>query len=428
METQQKILRMKKEAPAPKTREISLQKIVGKGYAEFWNCKKRYRVVKGSRGSKKSKTAALWYIVHLMKYPQANLLVVRRTARTLKNSVWSDLQWAIDRLGVAKWWNGTSNPLEMTYLPTGQKILFYGLDSGLKITSISVPKGVLCWVYVEEAFEITSEDDFNKLDMSIRGEVPEGLFKQVSLVFNPWSSNTWIKRRFFDVEDENVLAMTTTYKCNEWLDEQDKTIFEQMKKNSPRRYRIEGEGEWGISEGLIYEKVEYKDFDIEEIRQIPGIKSTFSVDFGFTDPCVFICCMVDKSNKRIYVFDEWYKTGATNEQLAEQIKIMGYGSERVFCDAAEPKSIRELYDLGIRAYPCAKGKDSVNHGIQLIQNYAIVVSTRCPEFYKEITNYCWQKDKFDKPTDRPEHEFSHGMDAMRYGVTTVIQGDNFSFD
>lgn len=411
-----------------KVKEISLQEVVGKGYKEFWRCKKRYRVVKGSRGSKKSKTAALWYITHLMKYPQANLLVVRRTARTLKNSVWSDLQWATERLDVAKYWHSTSNPLEMTYMPTGQKILFYGLDDGMKITSISVSKGVLCWVFCEEAYEITSEDDFNKLDMSIRGKMPDGLFKQVTLIFNPWSENTWIKKRFFDVPNENVLAMTTTYECNEWLDEQDRKIFEEMKKNNPRRYRIEGEGQWGISEGLIYDKVEYKDFDINEIRQIPSIKSTFSVDFGFTDPCVFICCMIDKPNKKIYVFDEWYKTGATNEQLAEQIKIMGYGSQRIFCDCAEPKSIRELCDLGIRAYPSAKGKDSVNHGIQLIQNYTIIVSTRCPEFYKEITNYCWSKDKFDKPTDKPEHDFSHGMDAMRYGVTSVIKGDIFSFD
>ena len=129
-------------------RIISLQETVGKGYASFWRAKERYRCVKGSRGSKKSKTAALYYIVKMMQHPQANLLVVRRTYTTLRDSCYSDLKWAINRLGVQNYWKCRENPLEITYVPTGQKILFRGLDDGVKITSISVPKGVLCWVWI----------------------------------------------------------------------------------------------------------------------------------------------------------------------------------------------------------------------------------------------------------------------------------------
>ena len=407
---------------------LNISEMIGKGYNKFWNCKKRYRVVKGSRGSKKSKTSALFYIVKMMQHPAANLLVVRRTYRTLKDSCYSDLKWAIKKLGVEEYWNCTLSPLEITYIPTGQKILFRGLDDGLKITSISVPTGVLCWVWMEEAYEITSEDDFNKLDMSIRGEIPDGLWKQITLTFNPWSSLTWIKKRFFDNPDDNTFTATTTYECNEWLDDADRRLFELMKINNPRRYRIEGEGEWGISDGLIYDKFEYRDFDINEIRKIPGIKSSFSLDFGFTDPNAFICALLDEANKRIYVFDEWYQTGVTNREIAEKIKEKGYGSERIICDSAEPKSIRELCDLGIKAEPTRKGQDSVNYGIQLLQNYTFIISTKCPEFYKEISNYCWKKDKFDKPTNTPEHEFSHGMDSIRYGITKIAVGDVFSFD
>lgn len=165
--------------------EVSLASIVGGHYYDFWNCKKRYRVCKGSRGSKKSKTTALNIIVRMMQHPDANTLYVRRTFATLRDSCYSDLLWAIERLGVQAYWRCTINPLEITYLPTGQKILFRGMDDPLKITSISVPKGVLCWVVIEEAYEITDERDFNKLDLSIRGEMPKGLFKQLTLIFNP---------------------------------------------------------------------------------------------------------------------------------------------------------------------------------------------------------------------------------------------------
>ena len=157
---------------------------VGKGDADFWQASQRYRVVKGSRASKKSTTAAMWYIVNMMAKPQANLLVVRRYGRTLKDSCFAQLRWAIDRLGVSEYWKATTNPMELTYEPTGQKILFRGLDDGLKITSITVAKGVLCWVWIDEAYEVR-KDDFEKLDGSIRGTMPKGLTPQITLTFNP---------------------------------------------------------------------------------------------------------------------------------------------------------------------------------------------------------------------------------------------------
>jgi len=406
---------------------VYLPDIVGKGYKEFWNCKKRYRVVKGSRGSKKSKTTALWYIYNLMRYPQANLLVIRRTGSTLKDSCFSDLEWATYRLQVSHLWKFVKAPLEAEYIPTGQKILFRGLDDPLKITSISVPKGVLCWAWFEEAYEVTREDDFNKVDLSIRGEMPDTLFKQITLTFNPWSSLSWLKTKFFDAPDEDTLAITTTWHCNEWLDDADKQVFEKMKEQNPRRYRIEGEGEWGLTEGLIYNNFKMKSFDIDEVRRKEGANATFGLDFGYTDPNAFVCAIINNREMKIYIFDEWFKTGVTNKDIARQIIAMGYGGQRIVCDSAEPKSIAELRDEGINAEPSRKGKDSVLFGIQQIQNYEIVIHPRCVEVWKEINNYCWGKDKFGKSTDRPEHEFSHGMDALRYGTSKALVGDLFSF-
>ena len=405
---------------------ISLQQMIGKNYADFWRTEKRYCVCKGSRGSKKSKTAALRRIFRIVNYPLANYLCIRRYANTIRDSIYADTKWAISKLGLDAFFNCTVSPMEITYIPTGQKILFRGLDEGTKVTSISVTDGVLNFVDIEEAYEIL-EEDFDKVDMSIRGELPEGYFKQLTLLFNPWSANSWLKARFFDVEDDDVFTKTTTWQCNEWLGEDDRNLFLKMKEQNPRRYRIEGEGEWGISQGQIYTNYKVEAFDVDEIRKIAGIKAAFNLDFGFTDPNAFVCEMVDNTNMKIYIFDEWYQTGVTNKVIADQIKRMGYGNQRIICDSAEPKSIAELQDEGILAEPSRKGKDSVNHGIQLIQNYEIIIHPKCVEFYKEISNYCWSKDKDGKPTDKPDHEFSHGMDSMRYGVSKILMPETFSF-
>ena len=133
---------------------ISLPKVVGKGYRDFWKFKGRYRVCKGSRASKKSKTTALWFITNMMKYSGANLLVVRKVYRTLKDSCFTELQWAISRLQVKSYWEVKESPLEMTYKPTGQKIYFRGLDDPLKVTSITAKTGYLCWMWINISVHI----------------------------------------------------------------------------------------------------------------------------------------------------------------------------------------------------------------------------------------------------------------------------------
>ena len=411
---------------------LNLPELVGKGYGEFWRWKGRYRVCKGSRASKKSKTAALWYIVNMMKYSEANLLVIRKVFRTLKDSCFTELKWAVERLGVGKLWDVKESPLEMTYKPTGQKIYFRGLDDPLKITSITVEKGYLCWAWIEEAYEIGSEKDFNMLDESIRGAIPEdsGLFKQITLTFNPWNEHHWLKKRFFDREDPEVLAITTNYTCNEWLDKCDLRVFENMRKNDPRRYRVAGLGDWGITEGLVYENWEEKAFDLEEIRRMTNTRSVFGLDFGYTnDPTALFCGLADKSAKTLWVFDEMYKKGMSNEEIAKEIISMGYGKERIRADSAEPKSIDRLYDLGLtRIRSAAKGRDSVNSGIDLLRGYRIIVHPKCVNFLTEISNYTWKKDRATgKCINVPCDDFNHLMDAMRYAAEE-LGADSFSFE
>jgi len=283
----------------------------------------------------------------------------------------------------------------------------------------------------EEAYEIMKESDFDMLDESIRGEVPEGLFKQITMTFNPWNEHHWIKKRFFDAPpDPDILALTTNYMCNEWLDAADRKVFETMKKNNPRRYRVAGLGDWGIVEGLIFENWEEKAFNLEEIKKIPGIKSAFGLDFGYTnDPSALWCGMIDLQGKTIYVFDEMYKKGMSNEAIAKEVTNMGYRKERIRADSAEPKSIDRLRDIGLSNITAArKGKDSVNNGIDFIQDFKIIIHPRCVNFITEISNYTWDTDKFGKKLNIPIDDFNHLMDAMRYALEEFVKGKSFSFD
>ena len=403
--------------------KINLPQIVGKGYATYWNYKGRYRVVKGGRGSKKSTTTALWIIYNMMKYPLANTLVIRRVFNTHKDSTYTQLKWASNVLGVSHLWKFSKSPLEATYIPTGQKILFRGLDDPMSITSITVEHGHLCWCWFEEAFQVMNEDDFNKVDMSIRGELPKGYFKQITLSFNPWSEKHWLKKRFFDAEDEDVLAITTNYTCNEFLGEDDKKLFEKMKINNPRRYNIEGLGNWGIAEGLIYNNFEELDFDIEEIKKRENIKSAFGLDFGYTnDATAFICSLIDLDNMEIFIFDEHYQKAMSNKMIADMIKYKGYAKERIVGDSSEPKSIDDIKRQGIyRIKGARKGKDSILNGIQYIQDFKIYVHPKCENTIIELSNYVWDT-KEGNVINKPIDDYNHLMDALRYSLEDIRLG------
>lgn len=409
---------------------FKISDFVGGGYNDFWKFKGRYRAVRGGRRSKKSKTTALWYIVNLSKekYREANLLVIRKTYRTLKDSCFTELKWAIKRLGLENTWIPKESPLEIENIETGQKIYFRGLDDPLKVTSITVENGCLCWMWIEEAYEITSEDDFDTLTESMLGDLPKGLFKQVTLTFNPWNEHHWLKKRFFDNPDPDVLALTTNYLCNEWLDDSDRKIFEKMKKDNPRRYRVAGLGDWGVVDGLVYENWKEEEFSLREIQDKYDLNSGFGLDFGYTnDPSAAFIGFVDVDNRKIYVWDEMYQKGLSNRKIFDNLSRMGYSKDRFTGDSAEPKSIDELKGYGMRITGATKGKDSINNGIQWIQSFEIVIHPRCVNFLTEISNYTWDKDKFGKKLNKPIDDFNHLMDAMRYGLERYIKGNRWLY-
>ncbi len=339
---------------------------------------------------------------------------------THRDSTFAQLKWAQERLGVAHLWQNTVSPMEMVYKPTGQKILFRGFDDVLKLASTTVNKGHLCFVWIEEAFEIEAEEDFVKLDLSVpRGKVPPPLFKQTTLTFNPWSEKHWLKKRFFDKKHDNAEVYTTNYLCNEFLDETDKKIFEDMKQNNPTRYRTAGLGNWGISEGLIFENFSYGMPNITPEEEWKW-KSFFGLDYGYTnDPTAFIAFRANPIDRIIYIYDEFYMKGMLNSDIAALITKKGYSKERIRADSAEPKSNEDLRRLGIsRIQPSVKGKDSIINGIASISEYKIFVNPSCVNAFSELSNYRWDKGR-DSNRNMPIDSDNHLMDAMRYAFQDV---------
>ena len=400
--------------------KINLKDKIGRGYATFWNFKGRYRVCKGGRGSKKSTTTAMWIIYNMMKMPLANTLVVRQTFNTHLDSTWVQLKWATQQLGVAHLWTFSKSPLKATYNPTGQVILFRGLDDPMSITSITVPVGYLCWCWFEEAYQVKSEDAFDKVDMSIRGELPEGYFKQITLTFNPWSDRHWLKKRFFDEpNDEDKLAITTNYLCNEWLGEDDIKLFNHIQTKFPKRYKVEGLGDWGIIDGLVFDNWKIEEFDHTKIKG----ELLVGLDFGYVnDPTALICSILDEQNKKLYIFDEHCQKGMLNDAIAQMITNKGYSKSTIIADSAEQKSIEEIKRKGIyRIKPAVKGGGSIVQGIQQLLQYDIIVHPSCEETIKELENYAWDVDKEGTGINKPIDAYNHCIDALRYSLQCVGQ-------
>ncbi|MCG2181455.1 PBSX family phage terminase large subunit [Staphylococcus epidermidis] len=400
--------------------EVQLDKIVGGGYNQFFNNKNFYRVVKGSRGSKKSKTTAINFIYRIMEYDWANLLVVRRFSNTNKQSTYTDLRWATNRLGVKHLFKFNDSLPEITYKPTGQKILFRGLDDPLKITSITVENGILCWAWFEEAYQIETFDKFSTVVESIRGSVddPE-FFKQITITFNPWSERHWLKPTFFDENTRlnNTFSYTTTYRVNEWLDEVDIARYEDLYRTNPRRARIVCDGDWGVAEGLVFENFEVKEFDwVKKLKDKQVV--AHGSDFGFTqDPTTLVSTIVDTQNKELWIYDEYYQRGMLTDEIYQMYIDKGLKNAEIVADSAEKRLITEIKRKGIsNIKPSVKGQGSIMQGVQFIQGFKIYVHPSCEHTIEELNTYTFDQDKDGNWLNKPIDENNHILDALRYSL------------
>lgn len=401
-------------------KKLSITKTIGSGYNEFWHNKNFYRVVKGSRGSKKSKTTAINFIYRIMQYSWANLLVIRRYSNTNKQSTYTDLKWATNQLGVAHLFRFNESLPEITYKPTGQKILFRGLDDPLKITSITVDTGILCWAWFEEAYQIETFDKFSTVVESIRGSVddPE-FFKQITITFNPWSERHWLKPTFFDEDTKlnNTFSYTTTFRVNEWLDDVDIGRYEDLYRTNPRRARIVCDGDWGVAEGLVFENFEVKEFDwVKKLKDKQVV--AHGSDFGFTqDPTTLVSTIVDTQNKELWIYDEHYQRGMLTDEIYQMYIDKGLKNAEIIADSAEKRLITEIKRKGIsNIKPSVKGQGSIMQGVQFIQGFKIYVHPSCEHTIEELNTYTFDQDKDGNWLNKPIDENNHILDALRYSL------------
>ena len=388
------------------------RKVFNEVYLPYLDNNKRYEVIYGGAGSGKSVFVAQKKVYQHLKDKGRKTLVVRKVGKTIRHSAFAMIKEIIYRWNVESLFNipkGASN-FDITG-PNGNQFIFTGLDDVEKLKSIV---GITD-MWVEEAFEIT-EEDFNQLDLRLRGETP--FPKQITLVFNPVSALSWLKKRFFDISDPNVSILKTTYKDNRFLDDEYIQVLESLEHKDFTYYQIYTLGEWGVLGNLVYSNHVVEDFP----REDEHYSSVYAgVDFGFNDPSAVV--KIGWKDDELYILDELYRKGLTNTELIQEIE-----DSKVVCknhcltgDSSEPARIKEFRQAGYNIRGAEKGKDSVKFGVDWIKRHKIHIHSTCQNFLNEIQSYKYREDKDGNVLEEPVDMNNHLMDAMRYALEPLIK-------
>ena len=385
--------------------------------------------MKGSAGSGKSVDTAQNYILRLMQDKGRNLVCIRKSDITNRDSTYAELTGAIYRMfgdKAKRYWNIKQSPLQLTCLANGNQIIFRGVNDENqreKLKSITFQKGKLTDVWIEEATEIT-QADFEIIDDRLRGELPPGQFYQIRMTFNPVNKNHWIKKVFFDIPDSNVLTHHSTYLGNRFIDNAYRQRMERRKLVDPEGYQIYGLGEWGEIGGLILHNWEVADIS-QNLNDYDDI--AIGQDFGFNHAEAILLLGIKDDNiyilKEIYVFEK-----ETSEiiPLAQAADIPM--NKDMWCDSAEPDRIKTWKNAGYRAKGVDKGgaNGSVKAQIDWLKGVVrkdkvikriIRVHPSCVNTIKELQQWKWKKDeKTGEYLDEPVAFQDDAMAALRYGI------------
>jgi len=376
-------------------------------FIPYFKDKSRYQILYGGAGSGKSHKVARVILQRILK-EKHNYLIVRKVDRTIKRSVFALMKALISQWGLTKEFSINLTDKTIIYNPTGSQIIFSGLDDVEKLKSI---EGVTS-IWIEEATELLQED-FEQLDLRLRGD--QGVLKQITLTFNPFSEQHWIKQVFFDTDDYKAFKLKTTYLDNAFIDKDYKSVLENKRFTNPRFYNIYCLGNWGTAEGLIFQNVEQRLIREEEIKELDSIQG---LDFGYTnDPSAFNQSYIDLKNKKLFIYDGFYQKGMSNNAISAKIKEMLLHRHLTTADSSEPKSIDAIKHKGVRIVGALKGKDSINTGIDFLLDYEIILNAHLVEFMTEFNNYSWAIDKkTNKTTNKPVDDFNHFIDSLRYAT------------
>lgn len=394
------------------------------GFKEVDQSRKRYIVMKGSAGSGKSVDTAQNYILRLMQDKGRNLVAMRKSDITNRDSTFAELTGALYRMfgdQAEKYWQIHKSPLQLTCRHNGNKIIFRGMNDDKqreKLKSITFQKGKLTDVWLEEATEFT-QADLEIIDDRLRGELPPGQFYQIRMTFNPVSKNHWIKKVFFDIADPNVLTHQSTYMGNRFIDDAYRARMERRKIVDPEGYRIYGLGEWGEVGGLILSNYVIEEFDTSPERFDYMVNAQ---DFGFNHANAL--GEVGFKDGELYLCREIYEFEKDTSELIKIADEKGIRKDiKMWCDSAEPDRIKMWKKAGYRALPVKKHPNSVKAQIDHLKQHRIHIHPSCVNTIKEIQQWKWQKnEKTGEYTDEPVPFQDDAMAMLRYSIEDERRG------
>lgn len=386
-------------------------------FREVDRSKKRYIVMKGSAGSGKSVDTAQNYILRLMQDNGRNLVAMRKSDITNRDSTFAELTGAIYRMFGEKaelYWQINKSPLQITCRHNGNKIIFRGMNDDKqreKLKSITFQKGKLTDVWLEEATEFT-QADLEIIDDRLRGELPDGQFYQIRMTFNPVSKSHWIKKVFFDIADDNVLTHHSTFLNNRFIDDAYRARMERRRLVDPEGFRIYGLGEWGEIGGLILTNYIVEDFDTSPDKFDYMVNAQ---DFGFNHAnCVGA---VGFKDGELYLCRELYVYEKDTDEIIRLADGKFDKYITMFCDSAEPDRIRMWKKAGYKAVPVKKEPNSVRAQIDHLKQHKIHIHPSCVNTLKEIQQWKWRKDeRTGEYMDEPVNFFDDAMAMLRYSV------------
>lgn len=378
----------------------------------------------GGRGSTKSSFISIEIIYGIMKNPDTNAVIIRKVGAYLKDSVFAQLEWAAEMLGVSDMWQLKLSPLEMIYKETGQKILFRGADEPKKLKSTKVSKGYIRYIWYEELDEFNGPEEIRTINQSLmRGGEKFDVFYS----FNPPRSiRSWVNSEQ-QLSSPDTLIHHSTYLDvpPEWIGEQFIAEAEHIKKVQPEIYEHEYLGKVTGTGGEVFRNLNIRPISDKEVKSFDKIRR--GIDFGYAaDPFVYIEAHFDSTRKKLYIFREIYKNGLSNSGA---VRLINQSNETyrqtIICDSAEPKSINELREAGLPVSGAKKGPDSIEYGIKFLQSLEEIVidSVRCPNAAREFSEYEIEKDAHGNLLARYPDKNNHTIDAVRYALEqdTVIK-------
>ena len=376
-------------------------------------------VCKGGRGSTKSSFMSVEFRLFILQHPQCHGVVLRKVANTLRNSVYAQIQWAIGALGLTSKFKCTVSPMEITYLATGQKILFFGLDKPEKLKSIKLPHGYIGIVWFEEADQYAGEAEIRSVKQStLRG----GESAMTFLSFNPpAASKNWANRYALEAEPGKIVHHSTYLTTpRAWLGQRFFDDAEHLKETKPTSYRHEYLGEAVGNGTQVFDNIRLEPIDKKRIRTFGEIIS--GVDWGwYPDPWAFNRTGYDAARRTLYVFDELTRNKLNNFETAALVKKRIPQGEQIIADSAEAKSCADYRDAGLRCFEAVKGPGSVNQSMKWLQGLTAIVidPDKCPDTAREFTEYEYETNKEGEAIQAFVDADNHHIDAVRYATNRI---------